>query len=134
MKKQESSKMQTYVQKYKYNICKCTYISLQFSLVELLSCVQIFVTPWSPAHQAFLSITNSQSLPKLMSIESVMPSNHLNGKMQMKTTMRYHPTFFKMVIIKKKKQKTASVGKDVEKLESLCITGGHIVCCSYYAK
>ena len=39
--------------------------------------VQLFVTPWTAAHQASLSITNSQSLLKLMSIESVMPSNHL---------------------------------------------------------
>ena len=45
--------------------------------VQLLSCVQLFVTPWTSAHQASLSITNSWSLPKLMSIESVMPSNHL---------------------------------------------------------
>ena len=44
----------------------------------LLNCrVQLFASPWTPAHQASLSITNSQSLPKLMSIESVMPSNHL---------------------------------------------------------
>ena len=39
--------------------------------------VQLFVTPWTEAHQASLSINNSQSLLKLMSIESVMPSNHL---------------------------------------------------------
>ena len=45
---------------------------LQFSLVS-----QLYPTPWTAAHQAFLSITNSQSLLKLMSIESVMPSNHL---------------------------------------------------------
>ena len=48
-----------------------------FSSVQSLSCVQLFVTPWIAAHQAFLSITNSQSLLKLMPIESVMPSNHL---------------------------------------------------------
>ena len=48
-----------------------------FSSVQLLSCVQLFVTPWITARQTSLSITNSQSLPKLMSIESVMPSNHL---------------------------------------------------------
>ena len=42
-----------------------------------LSHVQLFATPWTAAHQASLSITNSQSLLKLMSIESVMPSNHL---------------------------------------------------------
>ena len=47
------------------------------SSVQLLSRVQFFVTPWTPARQASLSITNSWSLLKLMSIESVMPSNHL---------------------------------------------------------
>ena len=45
--------------------------------VQSLSCARLFVTPWTAAHQASLSITNCQSLPKLMSIESVMPSNHL---------------------------------------------------------
>ena len=47
------------------------------SSVQLLSCIQLFATPWTAAHQASLSITNSQSLLKLMSIESVMPANHL---------------------------------------------------------
>ena len=51
--------------------------SLQFSLVQLLSRVRLFVTPWITARQAFLSITNSQSSPKPTSIESVIPSNHL---------------------------------------------------------
>ena len=45
--------------------------------VQSVNHVWLFVTPWTAAHQAFLSITNSQSLLKLMSIESVMPSNHL---------------------------------------------------------
>ena len=45
--------------------------------VQLLSRVQLFVTPWTTARQASLSITNSQCLLKLMSIELVMPSNHL---------------------------------------------------------
>ena len=49
----------------------------QFSSVQLLSCVRIFATPWTAAHQASLFITRSQSLLKLMSVESVMPSNHL---------------------------------------------------------
>ena len=44
--------------------------------VQSLSCVQLFVTPWTTARQASLSITNSQMLLKLMSIELVMPSNH----------------------------------------------------------
>ena len=47
------------------------------SSVQSLSHVQLFATPWTAAYQASLSITNSQSLLKLMSIESVMPSNHL---------------------------------------------------------
>ena len=45
--------------------------------VQSLSHVQLFATPWTAAHQASLSITNSRSLLKLMSIESVMPSNRL---------------------------------------------------------
>ena len=45
--------------------------------VQSLSHVQLFATPWTAAHQASLSITNSWNLLKLMSIESVMPSNHL---------------------------------------------------------
>ena len=49
----------------------------QFSSVQLLSCIWLFATPWITAHQASLSITNSQSLPKLMPIKSVMPSSHL---------------------------------------------------------
>ena len=49
----------------------------QFSSVQSLSCVQLFATPWSTARQASLSITNSRSLLKLMSIKSVMPSSHL---------------------------------------------------------
>ena len=48
-----------------------------FSSVPSLSRVQLFATPWTAARQASLSITNSQSYPKLMSIESVVPSNHL---------------------------------------------------------
>ena len=53
------------------------YLAHQFSSVQSLSPVQLFATPWTAACQASLSITNSQSLLKLMSIESVMPSNHL---------------------------------------------------------
>ena len=49
----------------------------QFSSVHSLGCVRLFATPWTAAHQASLSITNSQSLLKLLSLESVMPSNHL---------------------------------------------------------
>ena len=55
---------------------------LHISSVQSLSRVWLFVTPWIAARQASLSITNSRSLPKLMSIESVMPSNRL---------ILYHP-------------------------------------------
>ena len=54
----------------------------QFSSVQSLSHVRLFVTPWIAARQASLSITNSQSSPRLKSIESVMPSSHL---------ILYHP-------------------------------------------
>ena len=54
-----------------------SFIKVQFSSVHLLSRVRLFLTPWTAECQASLSITNSQSLLKLMSIESVMPSNHL---------------------------------------------------------
>ena len=50
---------------------------VQFSSVQSLSHVQLFETPWTTARQASVSIPNSQSLPKSMSIESVMPSNHI---------------------------------------------------------
>ena len=52
-------------------------ISLSVSSVQSLNCVQLFAMLWTAAHQASLSITNSQSLLKLMAIESVMPFNHL---------------------------------------------------------
>ena len=57
-------------------------LNLSLHYDQLFSRVQLFVTPWTAAFQASLSITNSQSLLKLMSIESVMPSNHL---------ILYHP-------------------------------------------
>ena len=49
----------------------------QFSSVHSLGCVQLFATPWTAAHQASLSITNSWSLLRLLTLESMMPSNHL---------------------------------------------------------
>ena len=54
-----------------------TLSSPQIFVLQLLSCVRLFVTPWTAARQASLSFTISQSVLKLMSIESVMPSNHL---------------------------------------------------------
>ena len=61
---------------YKYPITFFLYSQL-LSSVQSLSLVRLLANPWSAAHQASLSVTNSQSLPKLMPIESVMPSNHL---------------------------------------------------------
>ena len=58
------------------------YNNTLISSVQSLSCVRLFATPRITAHQASLSITNSQSSPKLMSFESVMPSSHL---------ILYHP-------------------------------------------
>ena len=52
-------------------------MSVRFSAVQLLSCLQLFATPWTAVHQASLSITNSWSLLRLMSVESVMAANHL---------------------------------------------------------
>ena len=52
-------------------------IHTNFSLIQSLSPAQLFATPWTAARQASLSITSSRSLLKLMSIESVMPSNYL---------------------------------------------------------
>ena len=54
-----------------------SFCHIPVQLVQSLSHVQLFVSPWTAARQASLSITNSQSLPKLTSFESVMPSNHL---------------------------------------------------------
>ena len=56
---------------------KVSSLVSQFSSVQSLSHVQLFAIPWTAARQASLSITNSQSSPKPMSIELVMPSNHL---------------------------------------------------------
>ena len=56
-----------------------TKVSASVSLrsVQSLSCVRLFMTPWTAVHHTYLSITNSQNFLKLMSIELVMPSNHL---------------------------------------------------------
>ena len=56
-------------------VCMYIYIYIYINSVQSLSCVQLFATPWTAAHQASLSIT--KSLLKFMSIELVMPSNHL---------------------------------------------------------
>ena len=65
------------------------FTEIQFSSVQSLSCVRLFATPWTAAPQASLFITNSRSLLKLMSIEWVMPSNHL---------ILYHPLLLPTLI------------------------------------
>ena len=60
-------------------VCVYTHTHIQFSSIQLLSHVWLFVSPCIAACQASLSITNSRSLPKPMSIESVMPSSHLSS-------------------------------------------------------
>ena len=69
--------LQNSYQQYKRVLFSPYPLSVQFSSVQSLSLVWLFATPWTAARQASLSITNSQSSLKLMSIESVMPSNHL---------------------------------------------------------
>ena len=59
---------------WKSDVSNCAELKTS---VQSLSHVQLFATPWTAAHQAYLSITNCQSLLKLMSIDSEMPSNHL---------------------------------------------------------
>ena len=80
-----SLRSSTRLQQVFYRCSRCRYIvnvfvgrkMISMSSVQLLSRVRLFATPWTAACQASLFITNSRSLPKPMSIESVMPSNHL---------------------------------------------------------
>ena len=67
----------TYWTDYLFSIVYSCLLCHRFSSVQLLSRVRLFATPWIAACQASLSITNSRSLPKPMSIKSVMPSSHL---------------------------------------------------------
>ena len=54
-----------------------SFVKITVVIVQSISHIQVFVTPWTAAHQAYLSFTNSQNLLKLISIKSVMPCNHL---------------------------------------------------------
>ena len=65
------------MQNHSFDQTDLCWQSSRFSSVQSLSRVRLFVTPWITAHQASLSITNSRSLLKLMSIESMITSNHL---------------------------------------------------------
>ena len=67
------------------------FSSVQFSSVQLLSRVRLFATPWTAARQASLSITSSWSLLRLMSIESVMPSNHSSSVVPFSSHLQSFP-------------------------------------------
>ena len=69
----------------------------KFSSVHLLSCVQLFATPWTATCQASLSITNSESLLKLMSVKSVMPSNPLSSPSPPAFNISQHQGLFQWV-------------------------------------
>ena len=71
--------------------CIQVFCLLQFSSAQLLSHVRLFATPWTAAHQPSLSITSSQSLLKLMSIESVTTSNHLTLCHPLLSHLQYFP-------------------------------------------
>ena len=83
---------------------------IQYSSVQSLSRVQLFATPWTAACQASLSITNSWSLLKLMSIESVMPSNHLI----LCRPLLLPPSIFPSITVFSKSQFFASSGQILE--------------------
>ena len=68
------------------------FFTIQFSSVQSLSCVLLFVTPWTAARHASLSITNYRSLPKLMSIKLVTPSNHLSSVIPFSSCHQSFPT------------------------------------------
>ena len=73
----QSPRAHRHVLSFVYASFDCNCYPTHISSVQLLSRVRLFATPWTAARQASLSITISRSPPKLMSIESVMPSNHL---------------------------------------------------------
>ena len=76
VRRESNSKHFTTIYFKTYNDISHHFLIRKYS-VQSLSCVRLFAIPWTEARQAFLSITNSQSLLKLMSTESVIPSNHL---------------------------------------------------------
>ena len=76
--KTTTQKMSSWLDRVHLEMLPCLpHPPLYLTSVQLLSCVQLFATPWTAACQASLSITNSWSLLKIMSIKSVMSSNHL---------------------------------------------------------
>ena len=97
---------------YQRYILRCKLISIifQFSWVQLLGHVQLFATPWIAAHQASLSITNSRSSLRLMSIESVMPSSHLI----LGHPLLFLPSIFPNIRVFQMSQLFASGGQNIQ--------------------
>jgi len=77
LEKREEHCLRTYMSKYVITLSSVLIDNFTVVVVQLLSHVQLFTTPWTAAHQASLSFTISQSLLKFKSIESVTPSTHL---------------------------------------------------------
>ena len=75
----------------KYYKHKYKHVPWNFSSIQSLSRVWLFASPWTAARHASLSITNCQSLPKLMSIESVMPSNHSSSVVPFSSCLQSFP-------------------------------------------
>ena len=106
-----------YPQQQCMRIIQLLYNRIQFSSVQSLSRVWLFATPWTAARQASLSITNSWSLHKLMSIESVMSSNHLN----LCCPLLLLPSIFPSIRVFSKSQFFASGGQSIGVSGSMCL-------------
>ena len=125
----------------------------KISSVQSLSHIWLFATPWTAARQASLSITNSWSLPKLMPIKSVMPSNHLilcrpllllpsilpsimvfSNESALSIWWPQYWSFSLNISPKAITKKDKRVGQDAEKNGHLHTAGGNINWCSHYGK
>ena len=103
---------------------------LIFSSVQLLSRVQLFATPWTAAYQASLSVTNSWSLLKLMSIESVMPSNHLILCHPLLLLVQFNPNYFHITLVNNPKSENFLANSEIENeaIQSLKVCHQHMRC------
>ena len=118
--------------------------SVQFIFCHIL----LFVTPWTAAHQATLSITNPESSLKLMSIESVIPFSHLIHSLsspsppspnhslleKCKSKLQWDITLHVSEWPSSKSQQTINAGEGVEKRERSCTVGGNVNWYSHYGR
>jgi len=128
---------------------------IQFSSVQSLSCVRLFVTPWIAACQATLSITNSRNSLRLMFIESVMPSSHLilccpllllppippsirvfsNALLgRCKSKLQWDIASHRSEWLSSKSLQTINAGEGVEKRECFCTVSGNVNWYSHYGR